>query len=156
MFQLNSKTLENNLPPNNKTDKLTETIPAATVLPVIEEHVEVGKRVIETRKIRISKTVHQENEFLNVPLIREDIDIKRVPVNEYVDTLPEAVRYEGDTMIIPVLKEVYVMRMMVVEEIHVTKTRIQTQDVQNVSLRREEVTIENTQPATSQSKDTNL
>ncbi|EJF10623.1 hypothetical protein O71_07896 [Pontibacter sp. BAB1700] len=47
-------------------------------------------------------------------------------------------------MIIPVLKEVLVVekRLLVVEEIHVTKRRTEEHDTQHVELRREEIRVE--------------
>lgn len=115
-------------------------------IPIMHEDVIIGKKIIETGKTKISKKVNVEEQLVNIPLIHEEVEIKTIPVNQYVDNIPEAVRYEGDTMIIPVLKEVSVVRIMVVEEIHVTKTKIQRQDSRTVSLRKEEVTIEDIAP----------
>jgi hypothetical protein len=42
-------------------------------------------------------------------VINEEVQIERIPFNKIVDKEPEAVRYEGDTMIIPVLKEIAVI-----------------------------------------------
>jgi uncharacterized protein (TIGR02271 family) len=126
-------------------DNLKETV----VIPVINENVSINKKIVETRKIRVSKKVNEADEFVNTPLIHEEVDVQRIPINKYVDDMPEPVRYEGDTMIIPVLKEVSVVRIMLVEEIHVTKKRVQTQDAQNISLRKEEIIIENLLPGQS-------
>ncbi len=125
-----------------KDDNLKETV----VIPVINEDVSINKKIVETRKIRVSKKVNEANEFVNIPLVHEEINIEKIPINKYVDDMPEPVRYEGDTMIIPVLKEVSVVRIMLVEEIHVTKKQVQTQDSQNITLRKEEVIIENVLP----------
>ena len=67
----------------------------------------------------------------------------RVPVNRFVETAPQ-VRYEGETMIVPVLREVVVVekRIELIEELHITKRTIQTQVSQQVTLRTEEVTVE--------------
>jgi uncharacterized protein (TIGR02271 family) len=113
------------------------------VIPVIEEQIQVGKQVIETGKVLISKQVHTEERNIDIPLIHEEHDIERVPVNQYVEVAP-AVRYEGDTMIIPVLREEVVMqkRLLVTEELRITKRKIETSVSEQVSLRREEVTVE--------------
>ena len=114
------------------------------VIPVVEEKVSVDKRVIETGKVLISKKVTEQQTSVSLPLVREQFDIERVPVNEVVDTPPPATRYEGDTTIIPVLREVMVVqkRYEIIEEIRITKRKTETTDTQQVSLRKEEVTIE--------------
>ena len=114
------------------------------VIPVVEEQVTVSKRVIETGKVRISKKVSEQQTSVSIPLVREQYDVERVPVNEVVDTPPAAMRYEGDTTIIPVLREVMVVqkRYEIVEEIRITKRKTETTDTQQVNLRKEEVTID--------------
>ncbi len=112
---------ENTLADNKSFHRTDESLKESVIIPVINEEVSINKRIIETRKIRVSKKVNEATEFVNIPLVHEEIDVQRIPVNKYVDDRPEPVRYEGDTMIIPVLKEVSVVRIMVVEEIHVTK-----------------------------------
>ncbi|KAA3437219.1 DUF2382 domain-containing protein [Rufibacter hautae] len=113
-------------------------------IPVIEERVHLDKQVVEKGSVRIIKVVNEQEVPVNIPLIQEEHDIQRVPVNQYVDTPPPPIRYEGDTMIIPIVQEVMVVekRLMVVEELHITKNRVQTNDVQHVSLRREEIRVE--------------
>jgi stress response protein YsnF len=71
------------------------------------------------------------------------VKVERVPINAFVAdgaTLP-GVRYEGDTMIIPVVREVVVKRMLVVEELHVTKHEVPTQESHTVVLRQESVQV---------------
>jgi stress response protein YsnF len=53
-------------------------------------------------------------------------------------------RNEGDTTIIPVLREVVVVqkRYEIVEEIRITKRKTERTDSQQVTLRKEEVHIE--------------
>jgi stress response protein YsnF len=64
-----------------------------------------------------------------------------------VDTTPPAVRYEGDVMIIPVLKEVAVVekKLMLVEELRVTKTKTEKTETHEIALKKEEVKVERTQ-----------
>lgn len=103
----------------------------------------VGKRVVETGRVLIQKHVTEHQEHVSVPLNHDEVHVDRVLINRYVDVPPEAVRYEGDTMIISVLEEVVVVekRLMLVEELHVTKRQIQTEEMQQVTLRKEEVTV---------------
>ncbi len=116
-------------------------------IPVIKEHVEVSKKVIEKAKVRLSKRVNETVESYDVPLIEEEIVVKRVQKNQLVDTAPAAVRYEGDIMIIPVLKEVAVIekRIMLVEEIHVAKYKYDKTETRRVVVRTEEVNVVRTE-----------
>jgi uncharacterized protein (TIGR02271 family) len=113
-------------------------------IPVIEEQVRVSKRMVETGKVHISKKVTEQQTSVSLPLIHEQFDVERVPVNQVVDTPPPAMRYEGDTTIIPVLREVMVVQKHyeIMEEIRITKRKTETTDTQQVSLRKEEVQVE--------------
>jgi stress response protein YsnF len=53
-------------------------------------------------------------------------------------------RSEGNTLIIPLLEEVLVVekRLLLKEELHLTKQRVETHQPQRVTLRREEAAIE--------------
>ena len=113
-------------------------------IPIIEEEVKVEKKVVEKGKVKIYKNVKEETESLNLPVINEEVQIERIPINKIVEKAPEAVRYEGETMIIPVLKEIAVIekKILLVEEIRVTKTAIHSEQKEEVTLRREEINIE--------------
>ncbi|ARS34811.1 YsnF/AvaK domain-containing protein [Pontibacter actiniarum] len=121
-----------------------ETRSATETIPVVEEELRVGKKEVETGRVRISKDVHEEQVEVDVPLTHEEIDVVRVAINQHVDTPPPPVRYEGDKMIIPVLKEEVVVqkRLVLVEELHVTRKQVQTHEKQQVTLRKEEVNVD--------------
>ncbi len=116
-------------------------------IPVVEEKLHIGKKVIEIGKISVSKTVSEQIEIVNLPLVHEEVDIERISINQYVETPPTPIRYEGETMIIPVLREVMVIekRFLLVEEIRVTKRQSHTEETQEVALRKEEIKIERSQ-----------
>lgn len=112
-------------------------------IPVIHEHLQIDKELIETGKVRISKTVHEHEETVDIPLMSEEVSVERIPFNEYLENTTPSVRYEGETMIIPIIKEVLFIekRMMLVEEVRVTKKQNQTTETQKVTLRREEINV---------------
>lgn len=114
------------------------------VLPLIAEEIAVGKRTVETGGVRVHKTVREDVRRIDEPTVRERLDVERVEINQFVETAP-AVRYEGDVMIVPVLEEVVVTqkRLLLREEIRLTKRREQISNVQEVVLRREEISLEN-------------
>ncbi|MBA3534075.1 MAG: YsnF/AvaK domain-containing protein [Ardenticatenales bacterium] len=113
------------------------------VIPVIEEFLKIQKRQVETGRVRIRKVVQEREETVNVPLLREEVSVERVPVNRYVDG-PLDVRYEGDIMIVPVVEEVLVVekRLVLKEELHISKRQVQTEVPQTVILRSEEAFVE--------------
>lgn len=112
------------------------------IIPVIEEQIAVGKQVVETGTVRISKRISEREELVDVPLFREEVRVERVPVNLFVETLPP-VRQEGDTMIIPVVEEQIVIqkRLLLVEEIRVRREVVEHHQPQTVNVRKEEVDI---------------
>ncbi|GAB2556966.1 YsnF/AvaK domain-containing protein [Spirosoma aerophilum] len=112
-------------------------------IPVIEEQIQIDKNIVETGVVRISKRVHEDREVIDLPGSREEITVERVAINQFVET-PPSVRYEGDTMIIPVLEEVVITqkKLLLVEEVHVIKRKVQENESQEVVLRKEEVVIE--------------
>ncbi|HEX8367066.1 MAG TPA: YsnF/AvaK domain-containing protein [Pyrinomonadaceae bacterium] len=115
---------------------------AAIVVPVIQEQVTFDKKIVETGKVRISKRISQHEQLIDVPFMREQVDVERVPINQVVDAAP-LVRQEGDTMIIPVVEEqiFYQKRLVLVEELRVRKQIIEEHKPQQVTLLKEEVEI---------------
>ena len=115
---------------------------APMVIPVIQEEVTIEKQVVETGRIRISKRISEHEELVDVPLLREEVTIERVPVNLIVAERPP-VRQEGDTMIIPVVKEEIVIqkKLLLVEELRVRKQIVESHQPQTVKLLKEEVEI---------------
>lgn len=113
------------------------------VVPVIEEELRVGKRVVETGRVRVHKTVHEHEEVVDEPLMREEYDVERVPIDEFVDG-PVGPRHEGETLIVPVLEEVLVVekRLVVREELRITRKVSEERRPQRVKLLSEEVSVE--------------
>ena len=110
-------------------------------IPVIEEYISHEVQRHETGKIRVTKHVHEEVVDVDESVTYEKADVERVPINEYVDTLPLPVRHEDDVIIVPVLKEVLVKRILLVEELHIRKTKETQHDTRQVTLRKEEVRV---------------
>ncbi len=113
------------------------------IVPVIEEQLQIDTQLIETGVVRIAKQVTEEIQTVDLPTIKEEVVVDRVAIYQYVDT-PPAVRYEGDTTIFPVLREVLVTekKLLLVEEVRVTRHRTTEQNVQEFTLRKEEITVE--------------
>ncbi|OON68659.1 YsnF/AvaK domain-containing protein [Hymenobacter sp. CRA2] len=127
-----------------------QSIEPQLVIPVIEEQLRVGTEVVETGRVRVTKQVHEEHHDITAPTVREEIEVQRVPINQYVDVAPPAVRQEGDTTIMPVLREVLVVekRILFVEEVRITKRQVHAETTQPVTLRQEEIIVERVSGAT--------
>ena len=110
---------------------------------VMEEQASVSKEIVEQAKVRIVKKVHEDVQTVDLSSKAEQVEVHKVVINKYVDEAPD-VRYEGDTMIVPVMKEVVVMekRLVLAEEIHITRKTIKTNDERDIPLLREEVHVE--------------
>lgn len=128
----------------------TATPPAARPVPetleVSEEQLEVGKREIETGRVHIARRVVQRQETVDVPLMREEVEIRRVPVNRPVDA-PVAVRQEGGVTIVSVLEEVLVVSKQLVlkEELHISRRQSEVHEPQEVTLLSEQVEVTRTE-----------
>ncbi len=118
------------------------------VIPRIEEVAEITKRVVETGRVRVHKSVTEDPFTVDEPTIRERYEVERVSVNRVVEA-PEAARTEGDTIVIPVYDEevVTTTRLILREELRLTKKRTVEHNPQTVTLRKETVNVERTPAA---------
>lgn len=118
-------------------------------IPVVAEELEVGKRTIETGRVRIHKSVREEEEVVDPPLLRRSVSVERIAVNRLCEGSAPTVRQERDVLIVPVLEEVLVIekRLLLKEEIHVRQEQSTFHAPQTVTVRREEVQIEHAAPS---------
>lgn len=141
---MNRRTDIEGQPESDRQYDANEPVRQSAAIPVIEEQLHVGKKVVETGGVRIHKVVREEEVQVEAPVVVEKLDIERIPVNRYIESAPPAIRYEGDVMIVPILEEVVVVekRLVLVEELRITKRLEHTQVSQPVILRKEEVTVD--------------
>lgn len=113
------------------------------VVPVLTEELDVQKRQVEAGGVRISKVIHEREEIVDEPLLKEELEVQRVPINRPVDG-PIPIRYVGNTMIVSLLEEVLVVekRLMLKEELHIHTRQVETRQPQPVTLRSEEAIVE--------------
>lgn len=118
------------------------------VIPVMEEVLDIQRKQIELGRVRVHKHVHERTEVVDEPLLRNEVTVTRVPVNRMIEQ-PAVARQEGDTLIIPVMEEVLVVekRLVLVEEVHITRRNTEVHQPEEVLLRREEVVVERITPA---------
>jgi uncharacterized protein (TIGR02271 family) len=116
-----------------------------TVLPVVEEAVQVDKQWVESGVVRVRKLKSEEEELVQASLMRQEVDIERVPKNELLNAVPD-VRYEGETLVIPVVAEELVVekRLVLKEEIRVSKKQVATPWEQSIPVHKETIIVERT------------
>ncbi len=114
-----------------------------TRIPLLEEQLVIDKRVVETEKVRLTKTVEEFPQQLDVPLAVQTFHIERIRLDRPLDSLPE-VRQEGATTIYPVVEEQLVVtkRLVLVEEVRVTLRTEEHHDTRTVTLHREKLVVE--------------
>ncbi len=111
-------------------------------IPVVEERLVVGRKVMPTARVLLEKHVHEYEETLDIPLAVRTFDIERVVMNEPVATAP-GVRVEGETTIYPIVEEQLVVtsQLILKEELRVTRRDTERRDQRTVTLKRESVTV---------------
>ncbi len=118
---------------------------SSITLPIVAEALQVGKVEVDRGGYRITKRVEATDVLVDEPLRHETVEIERRPLNrELADGELPAVRHEGDTMIVPVVREVVVTlkRLVLVEEVRITRIAGTHRDPQSVTVREEHIEIE--------------
>ncbi len=112
-------------------------------IPRYEEELRAEKRTQQAGEVRVSKDVDEEEQSFDVPVTREDVEVRRVAVDRPASDQDEAFR-EGDTIRVPVRAEqVEVTREpRVVEEIEIRKSAHQDQQRVSDTVRRERVNVQ--------------
>ena len=89
--------------------------------------------------MRISTHTNEREAVVDEDLARERVEIETIPLGVQIDTVPE-VRQEGDTTIIPVVEEQLVVkrRLMLKEEVRITRVRSTERHQEKVKLRYQE------------------
>ena len=112
------------------------------IIPVVEEQLSVGKAQHKTAQVRVRVVPQERIESVDVPLVQEEVDVRRVAVNRVVDAATP-VRQEGDVTIVPIFEETLVVEKKLVlrEEIHIRRRQSTRRETRKVTVRREEVEI---------------
>jgi uncharacterized protein (TIGR02271 family) len=120
---------------------------AGRTIPVIEERLELDKARRDTARVRVRKSVETEDRTITETHVEQTYDIERVPVNRAVQEAPQP-RYEGDTLVLPVLEEVLVTekRLILREEVRIRRKRQERSAPATHTLLREQVQVDRTPP----------
>ena len=112
-------------------------------IPLVEERLCIAKRQVEAERVRVRIKVDEREETLTEQLLRDDVKVEHVPKGERVAEAP-CVRFEGNTTIVPVVKETVVVEkaLILVEEIHIIRQPVSETCEIPVRLRSERAQIE--------------
>jgi len=122
-----------------------------TVLPLVEETLLVGKRRVETGRVRVSVGTDITEQVVRETLRSERAELERVPIGrELAEGEPApAVRQEPDgTVVVPVLEEVLVVerRLVLKEEIRMRVVAVDEAVEQPMQVRRQRASVERLPP----------
>lgn len=126
-----------------KSDAHPESLQEPVSIAATQEDVHIDVEKQETGAVRVHKIVHEDSVDIPVTLRSEHVQVHRVPINRPVES-EYGPRQDGETLVIPVFEYVPVveMRLMLKEEIHLTREVSEQDAVQNVSVKKEEVVVE--------------
>jgi uncharacterized protein (TIGR02271 family) len=111
-------------------------------VPVHEEELRAEKRATKAGEVAIDKNVTEEQRDLDVPVTRDEVNVRRVSVDRDA-TGDEQAFTEGDTIRVPVTEEQVEVtkRPRVVEEIEVSKRPVTETKHVSDTVRREQVDV---------------
>lgn len=114
-------------------------------LPVLEEVLQVDKVEVDQGGYRVVKKIETSDQLIDELLKTQKVEVERRAVGLQLPgtDIPE-VRYEGDTLIVPVVEEILVTekRLVLVEEVRITRVRGTHRQPQKVRLRKEKIEVE--------------
>jgi uncharacterized protein (TIGR02271 family) len=118
-------------------------------LTLLAEDLTVGKEAVETGRVRVSKQTHVRHVDVDETLARENAEIETIPIGRQIFEMPP-IRQEGDTTIVPIVEEVLhtERRLILKEEIRITRRKTTELFHDRVTLRYQEAVITRVQSAT--------
>lgn len=96
--------------------------------------------------MQVSVRTKTQNHHIEIPCIAEEIRLERIKIGREIVEVPQ-IRTEGNVTIIPVVKEIAVVvkRLILQEEVHLTKISVENKTVETVQLRSERAEITRSQ-----------
>ena len=110
------------------------------VLPLAAETLVVTKRTVERDTVTVATRTSTREETVALELQSTRVEIERVPINRFVDTMPVP-RTEGDSIVVPVVEEVVVTRLFLKEEVRLVPVRSTRPHAETITLRTQQAVI---------------
>lgn len=131
-----------------RPDELAEEM----VLPLIEEALRIGKRKVETGRVRISVGTEQEDRVVRETLRSERAGVERVAIGRELaegEAVPVVRRDPDGALVVPILEEILVIerRLVLREELRLLVSATEEAVEETVTLRRQRVVVDRLPPA---------
>ena len=125
-------------------------------LTLLAEEVSVRKEAVETGRLRVSTETHTREADIDEALVQEHAEVEKIAVGRQIFEMP-SIRQEGDTTIIPIVEEVVHVerRLILKEEVRVTRRRKSETFQDRVTLRYQEAVVSRV-PGETEETDTGL
>lgn len=122
------------------------------VLPLVEEALRVGKRRVETGRVRVPVATDTEERLVRETLRTERAEVGRVAVGRELvagEPAPAVRREEDGTVVVPVLEQVPVVerRLVLREEVRLRLVAAEEAVEQPMTLRRQRAEVERPPPS---------
>ena len=132
-------------------ERLDGTGEDEAVLPLAEEALRVGKRRVETGRVRVSVATEAEDRLVRETLRTERVEVERVAAGRELaegEPVPAARREDDGTLVVPVLEEVLVVerRLVLREEVRLRTVAAEETVERPVTLRRQRAEVERLPP----------
>ncbi len=124
------------LPPKELDDDLL-------ALPLHAEEISIERRRVETGRVRLHVRTTNQDHLVDEELTHERVQVERVAIGRVVDAVPPT-RQEGDTTVISIVEEVVVVerRLVLKEEVRLTRVRVTDRYRETVSLRTQDAVVD--------------
>ncbi|MDB5819460.1 MAG: hypothetical protein JWQ11_3100 [Rhizobacter sp.] len=126
---------------------IDDSIDPVAVVALMQETLEVNRTQQETGALRVRVLVDQSMAQAANDTAIDAVTSTRVPRGLYVEARREPWN-DGDVLVVPIYEEVMVCerRLMLKEEVHITRHTTRTSEPLEVPLRRERAVIERRRP----------
>ena len=104
------------------------------VIPLMAERPVVSKEEVATGQVHVSTRVEERLVRIDDTIRKTEVGVERVAINQYVEVEPQP-REEGGVLIVPVVEEVLVKRLLLKEELRITRTSTLEPVERDVTLR---------------------
>ena len=111
--------------------------------PVVEENMRVSKQKVKTGLVTVRSVMSTKDVTVEETLSNNTVRVERVPIDRILKQAPLP-RIEGDRTIVPVIEEIFVRRLRLVEEVHLVSEQCVEPFKGSVSLRRLDVLVDRT------------
>jgi uncharacterized protein (TIGR02271 family) len=117
-------------------------------LTLLSEELSVGKEAVEAGRVRVSKQTHTREVVVDEALLRESAEVETVKIGRLIFEMP-SVRYEGETIVVPIVEEILhtERRLILKEEVRITRRKTTEHFHDRVTLRYQEAVVTRVQSA---------